>query len=295
MQIIYTIIFFFTCLCVIRYIAYHSCIDWKNDRSVSCNPKYDKMYEEALKEPKELMADYDKLNIESFRQGYYTCLLRKYPWSNASDFHLELANIQDGQHLLDVGCGTGVHAIHYCKKMPHLTISCIVNSKKCFQQTFENIEKAKLSSRIKVYFMDFDKLEEPILSERFDRILLIQSVGYSVNRKALFNNLRHLLKKEGKLFVSTISVSDNVDDDHVNQVIKTWKYNFSTLGCILSDLKDYQKVNYISLNQNKSTWFFLNPMDLYYTWDFNKLNHINICDLTFYFTKSMNNQFILAS
>jgi SAM-dependent methyltransferase len=254
------------------------------------------MYEDALKEPKGLLSDYNKKDIESFKQGYYTCLLRKYLWSNANDVNLELADVKDGDHLLDAGCGTGVQAIYFCKKLPLLTISCIVNSEKCYKTTIKNVEQAKLTDRIKVYFMDFDHLSEPILSQRFDKIFMIQTVGYSVHRRNLFKNLHTLLKPNGKLFISTLTVniSSTVNDEHVNNVIKTWKYNFSTLGSILSDLKEYN-TKYVQLDQKKGTYIFINPMDMYYIWEFNRINKTNVFDSSFYFTKSMTNHLILVS
>jgi len=293
------IFFLFILVCLwafFRYIFYVGAIGWNTPSTVPIVNKYDQMYEEALKGPHGLLSDYNTKNIESFKQGYYTCLLRKYLWSNANDVNLKLAEVKDGHHLLDAGCGTGVQAIHFCKKLPLLTISCIVNSEKCYKTTLKNVEKAKLTDRIKVYFMDFDHLSEPILSQRFDRIFMIQTVGYSVDRRNLFKNLHPLLKPEGKLFISTLTVniSSTVDDAHVNNVIKTWKYNFSTLGSILSDLKEYN-TKYISLDQKIGTYLCINPMDLYYIWEFNKLNNTNVFNLSFYFTESMTNHFILVS
>jgi SAM-dependent methyltransferase len=176
-----------------------------------------------------------------------------------------------------------------------LTISCIVNSEKLYKTTIKNVENANLTDRIQVYFMDFDHLSEPILSQRFDRIFMIQTVGYSVDRGNLFKNFHGLLKPKGKLFISTLTVNiTEVDDATVNKLIHLWKYNFSTLGSILFDLKDYN-VKYIYFNQKIGTYLFINPIDLYYIWEFNKINNTNISTKIFYFTEPLMNHFILVS
>jgi precorrin-6B methylase 2 len=291
------IFFLFLLVCLwasFRYIFYVGSIGWNTPSTVPIVDKYDQMYEEALKGPRGLLSDYNTKNIESFKQGYSTCLLRKYLWSNATDVYLELGEVKDGHHLLDAGCGTGVQAIHFCKKLPLLTISCIVNSEKCYKTTLKNVEKAKLTDRIKVYFMDFDHLAEPILSQRFDRIFMIQTVGYSVDRRNLFKNLYPLLKPEGKLFISTATIRGEVKDEQANNIIQIWKYNFSTIGSILTDLKEY-KTKYIELDHKIGTYLCINPMDLYYIWEFNALNGWNTLNTSFYFTSPLTNHFILVS
>ncbi len=272
---------------------YQRCIQWNSTRDLSIQTKYDTLYEEGCKGPTNIMADYERLEINSFQEGYNTCLLRKYPWSNAIDVNIELAGIEDGFHLLDAGCGTGISAIHFCKKLPHLTIDCIVNSKKCFNLTTENVVKANLTNRIHVYFMDFDHFEEPILSKRYDRIVMLQTIGYSTNRKELFKNLRNLLKPEGKLFISTVTISECPKDTTATQIIHLWKYNFSTLGCILSDAKDYTHVKYITYDPTFYSYFFFNPIDFYYIGSFNHANHQNLLDRYFYLPRFITVQLVL--
>ena len=293
-------------LVILRYVAYHWILQTyrtnDRDREYRTEWKYDKMYEEALKEPLTVFSDYENIELDAFREGYFTCRMRKYPWSNANDVLLETAGMEDGFHLLDAGCGTGLTAIHFCKQYPNITVSCIVNTTALYKKTYENIQKAKLQDRIRVYQMDFDHLTEPILSQRFERIFMIQSVGYSVNRKKLFQELRALLKPKGKLVIATITVTSQ-DEDHVKDIISLWKYNFSTLDNILYDLKDYQ-VDYISVEPKWINWFFFNPSDLYSVYAFNRVNpgvELIVGDFTpsnimgFYLTPSMTNQIIIAS
>ena len=282
-------------LVILRYVAYHWILQTyrTKDREYRTEWKYDKMYEEALKEPLTVFSDYETLNLDAFTEGYFTCRMRKYPWSNANDVLLETAGVEDGFHLLDAGCGTGLTAIHFCKQFPRLTVSCIVNTASLYKTTYDNIQKANLHDRIRVYQMDFDHLTEPILSQRFDRIFMIQSVGYSVHRKNLFRNLRPLLKPKGKLVIATLTIT-SADNILLKKIISLWKYNYSTLDNILYDLKDY-RVEYLSVEPKWISWLFFNPSDVYSLYAFNQVNPSIELVMGFYLTPPLTNQIILAS
>ena len=279
---------------IIRYVAYQHTVQWKQaDFSRPIERKYDMIYEEVLKEPTNILAHYDMINIDSFKEGYNTGRLRKYFWSNAIDVYLELGNIKDNLHLLDIGCGTGMHAIYYCRKFSNIYVSCIINTKNLYEKTYRNIKKANLLDRITVYLMDMDHLVEPVLSQRFDRIFMIESVGYSKNRKKLFDNLYSLLNLSGKLFITTPTIS-TTNLREIEYMISLWQYNFSTLQTILSDLKQYNDVQYISLSSWKK-YIFINPLDLYYIYRFNKINNSKVPLLDFNTSPLFANQFIICS
>ena len=274
--------------------AYQHTVQWKKaDFTLPFEGKYDIIYEEVINQPTNILSDYNNKNIDSFKEGYNTCRLRKYPWSNAMDVYLDLAEIKEGFHILDVGCGTGVHAIHYCRKFSNISISCIVNTKNLYERTYENVKAANLLDRITVYLMDMDNLVEPILSQRFDRIFMIESLGYSKDRKKLFDNLYSLLNLSGKLFISTPTIS-TTNLREIEYMISLWQYNFSTLQTILSDLKQYNDVQYISLSSWKK-YIFINPLDLYYIYRFNKINNSKVPLLDFNTSQLVANQFIICS
>ena len=289
--ILYIILSIFLCI-ILRYIAYY-CVVKHQDNNGTTEWKYDQMYEEALKEPYEFLSDYTTLNLDAFKEGYFTSRIRKYPWSNANDVLLETSGLEDGQHLLDAGCGTGLQAIYFCNQYPNLTVSCIVNTENLYNKTCENIKKANLQHRIKAYLMDFDRLTDEIRSQRFDRIFMIQSVGYSVERRKLFRQFKTILKPNGKLFIGTLTVSSK-EDHLIKRIISIWKYNFSTIENILSDLEGYT-VTTISVEPKWMNFLFLNPSDLYSLYEFNRQNPGLNLDVGFFFTPPLTDRLILAS
>ena len=153
-----------------------------------------------------------------------------------------------------------------------------------------DIKEQELQNQIKVYLMDFDNLTEPITGLKFDRILFLESIGYSINRRKLLENCRKLLKTDGKLFIRTPTFCDVAtpqDYQHNNYLIKIWKYNFSTLNCIINDLynEKYTQIQYIAFNKMLCN-FFINPSDIYNTYQFNKINNLDLINLDVYLTPS---------
>jgi SAM-dependent methyltransferase len=302
-MIIKIILVLFIIHSIIRYIVYKNVIILKkiNSDNNLVNFDFDIMYNKELKNnSSEILSDYNKINIESFKNGYTTCIVRKYIWSNINDINIDLSNIIDGYHILDAGCGTAFPAIYLCKKFPNVKITCIVNVEQLYLIAYNNIKNENLLNRIKIYLMDFDNLLEPVINQTFDRIFFIQSIGYSVDRKRLLNKCYSLLKNNGKIFIATLNFNDNTnknDYNIINYIIKCWKYNFSTLNCIINDLKNekFRKIKYVTINQRITNFFFLNLEDIYYIYKFNKENNTNILDTSFYFTPYNINNLIIAS
>ena len=290
LDIIFIVIFL---LGIIRYSAYQYLTRYKQANNfITPNYDFDLTYHETLAEPSndDLFYNYENVNIEPFTDAYNVIIIRKYLWSHNTDSTIELSGMVDGYSVLDMGCGTGNIAIHMAKMFPQLSIHCIVNSKKLYQCVDSKIISNKLQNQIKVYLMDFDNLTEPITGLKFDRILFLESIGYSINRRKLLENCRKLLKTDGKLFIRTPTFCDVAtpqDYQHNNYLIKTWKYNFSTLNCIINDLyrEKYIQIQYIAFNKMLCN-FFINPSDIYNTYQFNKINNLDLINLDVYLTPS---------
>ena len=50
--------------------------------------------------------------------------------------------------------------------------------------------------------MDIDNLSDPITKNKYDRILFIVSIGYSINGSKLLNSCHKLLNNGGKIFIT---------------------------------------------------------------------------------------------
>jgi ubiquinone/menaquinone biosynthesis C-methylase UbiE len=273
-------------LVILRYILYKILLKYKPieryDREL--NKEYDEFYREYINNKKEgkssieIEADYNNLNLDSVDDSFNVCYLRKYLNSKPSDSTIELADLSDNQYILDCGCGTGKVAIYLCKKLKNVKIDCIVNSIELYKKCVENIKNEKLENEIKVFLMDFDNLEEPIKNNKYDRILFLESVDYSLDREKLIKNMYEILKDEGKLFIKTPCFKNKMNKDNKDlykKLIQIWNYNFSCISSLIDDFKksEFKDVKYISLNPVLCS-IFLNPIDLYNLYCFIKDNKI---------------------
>jgi len=256
----------------IRYLMYKLLLRWKNIEDVKDIPNttFDDMYNDIIKNNNNTTeSDYDSINLSDVDTNYNINIIRKFLWSNPNESTIELAEIKDKMHILDCGCGTAKPAIYICQNIPNITIDCIVNSSKLFDIAKNNIYNAGLSKRINLYLMDYDKLENPVLSNKYDRVLFLESIGYSKNITKLLNNIHKLLKKDGKVFIKTPNFKNTVNETDLNickSVISIWRYNFSTLPTFLNTLKNTNfknNIKYINYSSVLTIPLFCNLKDYY--------------------------------
>ncbi len=268
---------------VLRYMIYKTQLRYKSidEFKGELNIEFDKIYHDEINNnsEKNIESDYQNINIDSVDDSYNICYVRKYLWSSMHDSTIELADLSDNQYILDAGSGTCKTSIYICKIFKNVKIDCIVESELLYNRGLENIKKEGLMDRIRLYKMDFDNLQEPIVNQKYDRIIFLESIDYSKNRKQLIENCNYLLNETGKLFIKTPSYKNNIEQSKhelCKEMIKIWRYNFSTISSIINDFRNsdkYTNVKYISLNP-LYTLFFLNPKDILNLIKFIKINKI---------------------
>ena len=113
------------------------------------------------------------------------------------ELYIQRADIQEGQAILDLGCGWGSFSLYVAEKYPSVSITAVSNSKD--QITFiQNESKRRGLFNIKASKMDVNNLD---LDNKFDRIVSIEMFEHLRNYKLILNTLNSLLKPDGRLFV----------------------------------------------------------------------------------------------
>lgn len=107
------------------------------------------------------------------------------------------AAIEDGQRILDLGCGWGALSIYLANSFPNSLVTAMSNSSKQ-RKYIEEIIKRKGIKNLEVITCDINDLA---LTEKFDRILSIEMFEHMRNYQALFSKLAGFLNERGKLFV----------------------------------------------------------------------------------------------
>ena len=109
----------------------------------------------------------------------------------------ERADIQDGQNILDLGCGWGSLTCYLAEHYPNATITAVSNSATQQALIQERLKQRQLKP-VQCIKTDVNDLK---LTEKYDRIVSIELFEHVRNYQQLFNHLNQALKPQGILFV----------------------------------------------------------------------------------------------
>ena len=107
------------------------------------------------------------------------------------------AEIEDGQDVLELGCGWGSAALWIAQRYRRCTVTAVSNSRS--QQGFIIARAARLGlANLRVLKADMNEFDP---SERFDRVISIEMFEHMRNHGELMRRIAGWLKPGGKLFV----------------------------------------------------------------------------------------------
>lgn len=128
-------------------------------------------------------------------------------WSNATTLeeaelatlsqYCERAELEDGQTILDLGCGWGSLSLYLAARYPNSTIVSVSNS--TTQKI--HIEKCCLERKLTNIQVITQDVNELSLSQSFCRIISIEMFEHVRNYKSLLQKLSGYLRQDGKLFI----------------------------------------------------------------------------------------------
>ena len=106
------------------------------------------------------------------------------------------AGIEDGQTVLDLGCGWGSFTLWAAEQFPNSRFTAMSNSAP--QREFiEATARERNLSNIQVLTADINHFSP---SESFDRIVSVEMLEHVRNHSLLFERIAHWLKPEGRFF-----------------------------------------------------------------------------------------------
>lgn len=108
----------------------------------------------------------------------------------------EHADLQNGQAILELGCGWGSLTLWMAKKYPRSTITAVSNSNSQREYIESEAKKRKLTN-INVITCNMINFE---IKKKFDRIVSVEMFEHMRNFKILYKKISQWLKKDGKFF-----------------------------------------------------------------------------------------------
>ena len=110
----------------------------------------------------------------------------------------ERAAIEDGQRILELGCGWGSLTLYLAERFPHSTIVGVSNSHS--QRAFINAKARERGlSNVQLITADMNVFEPP--SRGFDRVVSVEMFEHMRNYPLLLERISRWLGPDGQLFV----------------------------------------------------------------------------------------------
>ncbi|MEZ5414825.1 MAG: cyclopropane-fatty-acyl-phospholipid synthase family protein [Opitutaceae bacterium] len=111
--------------------------------------------------------------------------------------YAERAQLADGQHILELGCGWGSLCLYNAEKFPQAKITAISNSRT--QKEYIDTEARKRGlTNLRIITCDINAFD--IAPAQFDRVVSVEMFEHLKNYELLFRNIARWLKPGGLLF-----------------------------------------------------------------------------------------------
>ena len=116
---------------------------------------------------------------------------------NMMESYVERAKLEDGQTILDLGCGWGSLSLFLAERFPNSVIYSVSNSNDQIEH-IRNIAKEKGLENLNPEVQDVNSLN---LNRQFDRVVSIEMFEHMRNYEALLQKVKEYLKPDGLLFI----------------------------------------------------------------------------------------------
>jgi cyclopropane-fatty-acyl-phospholipid synthase len=116
----------------------------------------------------------------------------------------ERAELEDGQHILELGCGWGSLTLFMAKQFPDAQITAVSNSR-----TQKNYIDAQAIARgLKNVYVITADMNTFTIEKKFDRVISVEMFEHMRNYQKLLKKIASLLKDDGKFFVHIFTHKD---------------------------------------------------------------------------------------
>lgn len=109
----------------------------------------------------------------------------------------ENADLQDGQRVLELGCGWGSLTLWMAERYPNAEITAVSNSAPQ-RQYIEAVAAHRQLRNMRVITADMNNFD---IGETFDRVVSVEMFEHMRNYQTLLANVARWLRPDGKLFV----------------------------------------------------------------------------------------------
>jgi cyclopropane-fatty-acyl-phospholipid synthase len=183
---------------------------------------------------------------------------------------IEKLNIQDGDHILDFGCGWGCIPNYVMSKFPNVRFTGVnLSHGQCgyMRQKMQDPTSYLSSGRFTLYEGD---LNDAQFAEQFDKILSVGVFCHVGNLTHTFRKLASFLKDDGRVFIHIITVKtpNNISSPFTHKYIfphgRYW--NYDAIPSHNADLKTVDRWYLNGINYHKTFAAWLDNFDATQEW-----------------------------
>ena len=135
---------------------------------------------------------------------------------------IDLIKPNDGDKILEIGCGWGGFA-EYLGKKYDVKLDCITISKKQFEYAKKRIHECGLNEKVNIEIKDYRDLKNKYNS--IASIEMIEAVGQNY-LESYFKTIKENLSDDGRAAIQAITIDDNMFDRYKNKTDFIQKYIF---------------------------------------------------------------------
>ncbi|MCF8257358.1 MAG: class I SAM-dependent methyltransferase [Flavobacteriales bacterium] len=160
------------------------------------------------------------------------------------DYTIASAQLADGQHIIDAGCGICGPAAYFAGSLARLKVeSCTVSSVQS-ELAREHIRQKGVEDRVNVTLGDYHRLPSLFPPLSFDRVIFLESFGHSKDKAGAVRSAWEVLRPGGKLYIKDLFRRESKDEweqlhiDHIcGQIDRAYEYEVGDLHQVLSAIR----------------------------------------------------------
>lgn len=172
------------------------------------------------------------------------------------NYFIKSMNIQDGQKLLDAGCGFCGPSIYFAQQKD-VFIDGLTLNKTHLDLAQKNIKEANLENKIHVKKGDFRYLDTTYTLNSYDIVFFLEVLGYSPELYPAIQSASNVLKQGGYLYIKDFFPVPLITDEHLARQMEITKEIRQQYIYRLLDL-----VNLLTITRKVGLFLeFIRPMD----------------------------------
>jgi ubiquinone/menaquinone biosynthesis C-methylase UbiE len=163
------------------------------------------------KEPSAGVKDFYNATTDKFLQVYGE-IIQAFRTNDVDDYlnyTIQSAELKNGQHVIDAGCGVAGPACYFAKQLPEIKIEACTISDVQAEKAKEKVAERDLQNQVSITLGDYHKLPELFPVNFFDRVIFLESFGHSKNKTLAIESAFKVLKPGGKLYIKDLFVRES--------------------------------------------------------------------------------------